>query len=197
MNVTRGEGLLENLLARQRAQMADSLIPDHFRTGRILDIGCGIRPYFLENISFAEKHGLNKDPVSVDIESSGYLQCRQCDVSASEGIPYEDNYFDVVTMLAVIEHFDSSSITRITAEVHRVLKDGGVFIATTPARWTDKLLRTLAALNLVSREEIMEHQVAYTSAMLKELYAKTGFSTDKYSSGYFEAYMNIWSLQAK
>ena len=39
--VTRGYGLLEPLLARLRAQQANSLIPNHLRKARILDIGCG------------------------------------------------------------------------------------------------------------------------------------------------------------
>jgi hypothetical protein len=60
VNVTRGYGVLENFLSRQRGQMADCLIPNNMRQGKILDIGCGTLPLFLKNVSFKEKYGLDK-----------------------------------------------------------------------------------------------------------------------------------------
>ena len=46
MRVTRGFGLLEGVLAKKRASLANSLIPASLRTDRILDIGCGSIRFF-------------------------------------------------------------------------------------------------------------------------------------------------------
>lgn len=65
-------------------------------------------------------------------------------------------------MLAVIEHIEPERLDGIIGEVRRILKSGGLLIITTPASWTDGLLRFMARLHLVSRTEIDEHKAAYT-----------------------------------
>lgn len=57
---TRGYGLLESFLTRQRCRMANRLIPGEMKIGRILDIGCSAHPLFLLNTEFSEKYGLDK-----------------------------------------------------------------------------------------------------------------------------------------
>ncbi|MBI5681771.1 MAG: hypothetical protein HZC45_01145 [Deltaproteobacteria bacterium] len=59
-NVTRGYGLLGKLLAHQRSNLANRLIPPSTRNGRILDIGCGFYPLFLLSTEFSEKYGFDK-----------------------------------------------------------------------------------------------------------------------------------------
>ena len=54
------DGLLENVLAKLRARQANLLIPDNCRNGRLLDIGCGETPFFLQSIEFKYKYGINK-----------------------------------------------------------------------------------------------------------------------------------------
>ncbi|MDP2947815.1 MAG: hypothetical protein Q8N88_06895, partial [Nanoarchaeota archaeon] len=56
---TRGTGLLEKYLAKKRAHMANKLIPESLRRGRILDVGCGETPFFLLNTKFNEKYGID------------------------------------------------------------------------------------------------------------------------------------------
>src|SRR5947207_9067695 len=60
--VTRGDGFLEEFLARQRSRQANSLIPESARKGRVLDIGCGLHPLFLLTTRFAERFGLDRVP---------------------------------------------------------------------------------------------------------------------------------------
>ena len=52
--------MLEPFLAKQRARVADQLIPNELRKGRILDIGCGSYPYFLSHIYFKEKFAIDQ-----------------------------------------------------------------------------------------------------------------------------------------
>jgi SAM-dependent methyltransferase len=50
-----------------------------------------------------------------------------------EAIPYPDAHFDVVLADNVLEHLTKPS--EVFAEVWRVLKPGGVFLAKTPNKW--------------------------------------------------------------
>jgi len=193
MNVTRGNGALERFLADQRAKLVDTLIPDASRSGRILDIGCGSFPYFLTSTRFHEKHGLDK---VIDADTRRYqgedILIKNHDMETGERLPYTDGYFDIVTMLAVFEHIEPTRLVGTLREVHRVLKPGGSYILTTPAAWTDRLLRIMARLRLVSKEEIEEHKDTYSHRKIIRLLKAAGFSDGKIQCGYFEAYMNLW-----
>jgi SAM-dependent methyltransferase len=198
MKVTRGDGLIEGFLARQRAKMADRLISDRARNGRILDIGCGTTPYFLVSTQFQEKYGLEKVHETEEKELHGEkIFLRRCDINNEISLPYEDSYFDVVTMLAVFEHIDPTRLVTILREVCRIMKPGAQYIMTTPAAWTDSLLRLLAKLGIVSQEEIQEHKGTYNHKKIIDLLVEAGFSEDHIQSGYFESFMNLWVSVSK
>jgi ubiquinone/menaquinone biosynthesis C-methylase UbiE len=190
--------LLENFLAKQRAKIAESLIDPSRRSGCIADIGCGSHPFFLLNTQFAVKIGLDKtvSPESSRLTLQDTINLIHCDIEKDEDLPLEDNSCDVVTMLAFIEHIDRQEASVLLKEIYRILKPGGSLILTTPASWTDSLLRFLAGLRLVSPEEIMEHKVAYTIADLSEMLG-TVFPENRTRFGYFEAFMNIWAKAIK
>ena len=154
---TRGHGLLEGFLARQRMKMADRLIPEAARAGRVLDIGCGSFPLFLTQTRFAEKFGVDR---TADTGGDG-ITLLDHDVSQSAPLPFTEAHFDVVTMLAVFEHLDRPSMARLTGEICRVLKPGGCYILTTPAAWTNPILQVLSRVGLVSAEELDEHEPLY------------------------------------
>ena len=197
-NVTRGNGLLEGFLARQRSKMANALIPQDARGGCILDIGCGSYPYFLFNTSFHEKHGLDRisNSAALDAGNSG-ITLKNFDLESEVQLPYENDTFEVVTMLAVLEHLEADKIISIIKEVHRVTKKGGVFVVTTPSWWTDNLLRLLARLKLVSSEEIDEHKTAFSQQKVSHVMSRAGFNDDSVQTGSFELGMNIWAVARK
>ena len=143
-------GLLDGFLSRKRAKRVNKLIPHSHRSGKILDIGCGMYPYFLLNTDFSEKHGLDRVIVPNAGAFSEKLCIKDYDLEKELTIPYADNSFDVLTMLAVFEHFDKEKLIQILREVKRVLKPGGVYILTVPAGWTDKLLTIMAKFKLLN-----------------------------------------------
>lgn len=195
--VTRGTGLLEGFLARQRAQTADSLIPKESRSGSILDIGCGNYPYFLMNTYFQEKHGLDRISNQAEIEMNNTsIRLIDFDMNRYSPLPYEDEKFDAVTMLAVLEHLETNKAGEILREAFRVMKFGGIFVATTPCWWTDKLLKMLALFGIVSKEEIDEHKNLFSQNSLSNLIQQAGFCKDSIQTGCFELGMNLW-LTAK
>lgn len=187
---TRGKGLLEDFLAKKRAQKANKFIPIDYRKGRVLDIGCGSYPYFLINTKFNEKYGIDPS-LKLSEVSNNELNLQRADITKSE-LPFSDSYFDVVTMLAVFEHLDNIKLIPVLSEIRRVLKKNGLFIMTTPAPWADKLLHQMARIGLISSEEIHEHKTHHPKLKIEEMLQSAGFDRNKIKSGYFEVYMNMW-----
>jgi SAM-dependent methyltransferase len=197
--VTRGHGLLEGFLARRRYHLAEGLIPDHLRSGRIVDLGCGSYPLFLLSTDFSEKVGLDKlVHISPDHHADCHgLQLEFLDLSAEALLPLPDESCEVVTMLAVLEHLSPIRVPPLMKDILRVLRKGGVLIVTTPAPWSDRLLRFMAGLRLVSPEEIAEHQAAYSPAQIGKLQRDAGFAKETIRYGYFECGLNCWALAGK
>jgi len=189
-NATRGKGILEPFLARQRAARANHLIPAELRTGRILDIGCGSFPYFLSHTSFKEKFAIDQLPPSME---GTEILWHTLNLNSDPKLPFEPGYMDVITMLAVAEHLDPASLEQLLKETFRVLRPGGRVVITTPSSWSDGLLHLMAGLNLVSAEEINEHVFAYTLPLLGWYFGRAGFEMSRVHFGYFELGLNMWA----
>lgn len=176
-------------------RMADRLIPPSFRFGRLLDLGCGVHPFFLLNTQFKEKFGLDHSVGKVGDHEG--LTLASFDFQHETTLPFKNNYFDVVTMLAVFEHIDPEKLVCLVSEIQRILKPGGLYILTTPAGWTDKLLRIMAKLGLVSATEIEDHKDTYNHGKIKSLLIKANFKESNIACGYFELFMNLWTRASK
>jgi len=189
---------LEGFLANQRAKIALGLMPPTPH-GRILDIGCGTYPLFLLKTDFSERLGLDKvgpGNNSKELESKNVF-ITKFDIETQQLLPYAPDHFDVVTMLAVFEHIQPTRLVTILKEIYRVLKPAGRYIMTTPAPWTDRLLRSMAKLHLVSPVEIQEHKGAYGPQKIRPILCKAGFEEQNLRFGYFEIFMNVWACATK
>ena len=195
--MTRGKGLLEPMLADLRAHRANKLIPSTLRAGRILDIGCGTYPYFLAHTSFAEKFAIDQLPLPSHTATELKIESFMLDLEIKPHLPFEGHFFESVTLLAVVEHLDPSLMALLFKEVYRVLKPGGMVVLTTPAAWSDGLLKFMARINLVSAEEIHEHAYAYTLPLLGWYFGQAGFEMTKIKFGYFEFMFNMWATAQK
>ena len=196
-NYTRGKGLLEPTLADLRTQRANRLIPAELRAGRILDIGCGSFPYFLSHTSFEEKFAVDQLPMAKETATQNRIEFFTLDLNKEPKLPFEENFFSVVSFLAVVEHLNPDSMAILFKESHRVLKPGGTVIMTTPAAWSDGLLKFMARVNLVSAEEIHEHAFAYTLPLIGWHFGQAGFEMKKVRFGYFEFMLNMWATATK
>jgi SAM-dependent methyltransferase len=95
---------------------------------KLLDVGCG-RGEFLQGFIECGTVGFG-----VDQSRAAESYCPEALLKISDiendGIPYEDNLFDVVYSKSVIEHFYYPE--RVVKEIFRVLKPGGAVITLCP-----------------------------------------------------------------
>jgi len=198
-HIVRGYGPLDLFLAKQRYKTAERQIESIRKRGRILDIGCGSYPLFLTTVAFEEKYGLERGVDEDARKKMKELGITVINHSAEDekGLPFGDNYFDVVSALAVFEHIEPRHLAGIHKEIYRVLKPGGIYVMTTPAVWTDGLLRMLAKLRLITDVEIKDHKGSYNHSMISSVLGEAGFCKEKMRFGYFELFMNNWVTATK
>jgi SAM-dependent methyltransferase len=193
--VTRGTGLLENYLARKRANFARKLILDGVKRERILDIGCGYYPFFLENLKFKQKYGIDPNTDGSLIKDKS-IQLKKIDVEKQK-LPFKNDFFDAITMLAVFEHINNSKLEFVLREIQRVLKKNGIFIISTPSPWADGLLHFMGKVGLISKDEIEDHKHNHSDEKINLLLEKSGFKKDNIRNGFFELGMNMWFYAKK
>lgn len=196
---TRGHGLLESFLARKRAGIANKLIPSNLRDGSVLDVGCGSYPTFLKNTRFTRRFGVDRvlDASTIKALQEEGICLGLFDADTEEHLPFEDDYFSAVTMLAVYEHLAEERLRLLLQDIRRVLRPKGVFVMTTPAHWTDPVLTVMSSVGLISREELEEHKRSHRHADIRPRLEAAGFEAGRMRMGYFEARMNIWAVAEK
>jgi SAM-dependent methyltransferase len=98
-----------------------------YLSGRMIDIGCGIKPYkdllapyVAEHIGVDHKDSLH-DKENIDLFGTAYE------------IPAEDASFDSAVCTAVLEHLEEPELA--LRECYRVLKPEGIAIYTVPFIW--------------------------------------------------------------
>jgi SAM-dependent methyltransferase len=145
-----------------------------------LDIGCGAGTLLYQaKRCYSDVYGLDIAISKTLKEKNGQFKLLEVDVDKT-GLPFEDDFFDTISALDVIEHvFDPVFLLE---ETYRVLKKGGQVIYTTP---NVRALRYLFALVFkgkfprTSNEKIGYdggHLHYFTHLDLKELFKRTGFS---------------------
>lgn len=97
-------------------------------SGRVLDIGCGQKPY--------QKLFNCREYVGIEIDTPENRLNKKADVFYKNGrIPFEDGTFDSVVISQVFEHvFDPK---QMLSEIFRLLKPGGRLLMTVPFVWDE------------------------------------------------------------
>ncbi|MCK9369087.1 class I SAM-dependent methyltransferase [Candidatus Dojkabacteria bacterium] len=190
---TRGTGKLEYFLFLVRYRIVKRIIGNKYKDANILDIGCGSNPLFLKKISANYKCGIDKTP---SLKGEKGLNIISQDLVRNCKLPFHSSYFHVVTALAFIEHIYCKEAESILKEAKRVLKNGGILVVTTPAKWTNSLLVIMSKLNLISKEEINEHKELYSKRTLKRLLISSGFKNSNIKIDSF-LFMNLFAVVKK
>ena len=167
----------------------DKNIADDLRSGKILDIGCGNFPYFLSRIKFVKKIGVDKEFGDYKVDD---IELIKFNFESGNLLPFEDKMFEVITILAVLEHMKSELACDVLKEARRVLKNNGELFITVPRDRGDKLLRLLSMFGFVSKVEIDEHVQLYNKSNLTNQLLSAGFKKGDIEIRSFEFGFNIF-----
>jgi SAM-dependent methyltransferase len=96
---------------------------------RILDAGCGSGRMLQELERYGQVSGIELDPGAAELaRSRGHGEVT---VGSLEQLPFQDDSFDLITCLDVIEHTPDDRVT--LTELRRVCAPGGWLLLTVPA----------------------------------------------------------------
>lgn len=101
--------------------------PRHVQ-GRLLDVGCGLKPYAPLLKPYVSEH------IGVDHPDSPHALTSVDVLADAYDIPLESATFDTILMSEVLEHLERPADA--LAECHRLLRPGGKLILTAPFIWT-------------------------------------------------------------
>jgi ubiquinone/menaquinone biosynthesis C-methylase UbiE len=144
------------------------------KSNNILDVGCGTGMMMTELSSKGSVFG-----VDGSLQALSFCKKREqakvlcCDLTYP--LPFKSEYFDMVTILDVLEHLDNDSL--ILSEIRRILKSSGYFFLTVPAYpmlWT-------------YWDVILGHKRRYRRKQLKKLLEDHGFVVK--NSSYFYSFL--------
>lgn len=96
-----------------------------YANGRVLDVGCGNKPYEKRFPSSVTEY------VGCDVEQSSLKKVDK--ICSATALDFADNSFDTVFCTQVLEHVYGH--TQALHEITRVLKPGGVLIGSVPMTW--------------------------------------------------------------
>lgn len=184
------EPCLEPLLRSLRIQRVLPSIKRHTNC-RLLDIGCGWEARFLRAVEPYIAAGVGVDFKAPEI-AAGKIRTER--MVLNDRLPFADSSFEVVTMLAVLEHL--AQPVAILREIHRVLVPGGELVLTVPSKAAKPVLEFLAfRLGVVSRDEIADHKAYYDRTSLLELLDNVGFAVREHR--YFQLRMSNFCVAAR
>lgn len=160
---------------------------EHIHEGSVVcDIGCGCDAGFLKKISGTIKNGVGLDK-EVNNFKNANLELKK--IKVLDKIPLNNETFDVVTMIAIVEHFDN--VQKIFNEVFRILKCGGKLIITTPTPLAKPLLDFLSfKIGIVDPNEIRDHKNYFWPENIKKMLIESGFKNEGIKNYFFEFRLN-------
>lgn len=98
------------------------------RDAKILDVGCGTGKNLEQLKKFGKVYGLDGSSEAIKFCKKRGLE--NLELGKAEDMPFQQNSFDLITLLDVLEHTDDNKTLQ---EVYRILKKDGLLILTVPA----------------------------------------------------------------
>jgi SAM-dependent methyltransferase len=135
---------------------------------RVLDAGCGSGRTLLELARYGAVSGIELDPTAAAVATErGPYDVR---IGRLEELPWDDETFDLITCLDVIEHTPDDRVT--LRELRRVTRPGGHLLVTVPAYqalWSQ-------------HDEDNHHYRRYERAPLRSAAAEAGWAVVRMTS---------------
>jgi len=151
------------------------------RRPRILDVGCGTGA----NLLMLSQYG---DAEGVDVSEDALAFCRErglenVKLGAAEQLPYDDDTFDLVTALDVVEHLDDDLAG--LREMRRVLRPGGrvlLFVPTFMFLWG-------------LQDDVSNHRRRYRMPELGRVLEQAGFEIERTTYANITFFMPILAMR--
>jgi len=171
---TKSWNILDKFLSMYRL----SAVSRHIKEGDVvLDLGCGVQHYLLRSKKDKFKQGYGLD---YDIENAQKDNITLLNYKFQGRFPLEDNFFNKIFLLAVLEHIEEKNVQQLFAEFFRVLKKNGRVIITTPTPRGKPVLEFLAfKLKVVTPEEVTDHKHYYCPKEIHDLAKRNGLKVVK------------------
>ncbi len=140
---------IDCILQKWRMKVASK----HIEKGaKVLDVGAWQGELFDLHPAIGDYWGI--DPLAMASSSSQKKKLIKADFPCAD-LP--NSYFDVVTMLAVLEHIPYEKQANISDAIYSVLKPSGKLIITVPSSSVDYILSVLKLLGLISGMSLDQH----------------------------------------
>lgn len=167
----------DRVLQRYRYSVVEPFILDK---SDVLDIG-GFDGSFLLRLHNRINRGVCIDPY-IEEKKDGRMEFIRATVT--DRLPFPDESFDIVTMLAVYEHLDKHREI-VTSEAFRVLRNNGLAILTVPSETVDVIIRLLYKTRIIDGMSadgtlVEDHKNFHPSDTIK-IFEGVGFKLKKWS----------------
>ena len=141
---------LDRVLQRWRIAQARPYIENG---SRVLDIGCADGSLF-QQLGSRINEGIGVDPDLHENTAVGNVQLVK---GFFPDAIRDARHFDVITMLAVLEHVPASACSKLAADCAAYLRPGGYLVITVPSPLVDHILNMLSALRLIDGMSLEQH----------------------------------------
>lgn len=178
---TKDFNILDEFIARWRLrQVRQRVRPD----ARLLDFGCGHQAFFLRSVSRKISRGVGLD---YDAESEKIDPNIEIINSRFSGqLEFPDEFFDQVSLLAVLEHIPVDEVDVLFREFYRVLTPGGQVLLTTPTPAAKPVLEFMAfRLKIISQPEIADHKHYYSREDILDVAQRNNFALHHFTGFQF------------
>ncbi len=168
--------LIDKVIARLRLREVSEFVNDN---DVILDFGCGSNSFLLSSTRKKIKSGfgLDYDVEEIMNENLTYIKYKFNDGK----LPFDNNFFDKIFLLAVLEHIEVGQVDKLFSEFKRILKKRGKIVLTTPTPASKGLLEFLAyRLKLISTKEILDHKKYYDKKEITKISKYCGLKLINY-----------------
>lgn len=172
----------DRFIQKLRISKAAKYIP---ADSRLLDIGCADGAIF-QQLSNKIREGVGIDPgIPTGSNGSNFQLVRGY---FPEDMPPSQFDFDVVTLLAVLEHIPMEKQLLLAENIFRYLDSGGLLIISVPlSPHVDKILDVLKFLHLIDGMALEEH-FGFDIKTVVDTFTKYGF--DLIQHEYFQFGLN-------